>query len=97
MIVERRWYTVHEGREQEAIDIIKEAWQDLGFPNAHRIYRGLIGPYDVVVHELEFKDLQERQAFWADFMARPKTRALMAPWTKVRAPGGGSELWQLVE
>ena len=49
MIVERRSYVVHEGREQEAIDILKEAWRGLDFPNAHRIYKGIIGPFDVGV------------------------------------------------
>ena len=97
MIVERRCYTVYEGREQEAIDILKEAWQGLDFPNAHRIYRTIVGPFDVVVQELEFEDLREREAFWADFFARPKTSELVEPWVQVRAPGGGSELWQLVE
>jgi len=46
---------------------------------------------------MEFEDLQEREAFWAGFFAQPKTSELVKPWTQVRAPGGGSELWQLVE
>jgi hypothetical protein len=97
MIVERRAYVVKEGRIQDAVDVIKEAWEGLDFPNAHRIYMPIIGPYNVVVQELEFKDLVESQEFWAAFSTRPKVSELSERWAELRAPGGGGEVWHLVE
>ena len=53
MIVERRSYVVKEGRDQDAVAVIQKAWAALDFPNAHRIYTPHIGPFNVVVQELD--------------------------------------------
>jgi hypothetical protein len=87
---------VNEGRDQDAVAVIQKAWAALDFPNAYRIYTPLIGPFNVVVQELEFKDLAARQAFWAAFFAMPEIAGLVEEWTQVRAPGGGAQIWNLV-
>ena len=72
-------------------------WEQIEFPNAYRIYVPIIGSGDVVYHEVEFEDFEERQAFWAAFYARPEIPAWVEKWKELIKPGGGNELLRLVE
>jgi hypothetical protein len=100
VIVERRVYKTKPFCEQAALDLVKEVWAFVGFPNAYRLYQPISGPFNVIYHELEFKDMQEREQFWADFWARPQT-SQSAEWTEkwkeLTESGGGIEFSTLVE
>ena len=96
MIVERRIYRPRPGREQATAGFVKEVWAVFGFPNACRLYLPVSGPNNVVYHELEFKDWQEREQVWADFFARPEMPDWVEKWQELTESGGSTEFSRLV-
>ena len=97
MIVERRVYKVKPFCEQAALDFSKEVWAAVGSPNTQRFYRPISGPFNVIYQEIEFKDLQEREQYWADFFALPQTAGWIEKWKELTESGGGTEFLTLVE
>ena len=97
MIVERRVYKAKPFCEQATVDFVKECWTVFGFPNAHRLYRPISGPNNVIYHELEFKDWQEREQVWADFFALPQMPQWIEKWKELTESGGSIEFSTLVE
>ena len=97
MIVERRIYKARPSCEQQVAEFVKEAWDVYGFPNTHRLYRPISGPVNVVYHELEFKDMQEREQVWAAFFALPQMPEWVEKWTELIETGGSVEFSRLVE
>jgi hypothetical protein len=84
-------------RTQEAADFVKEVWEQIEVPNTYRIYVPAIGRFNVVYHDLEFKDFEEREKFWAAFFARPEVPEWTRKWMELSESGGGSELLRPVE
>jgi hypothetical protein len=97
MIVERRTYRTKLMRAQETAEFVKEIWEQIEFQNPHRIYMTAIGPFNIVYHDIEFKDLAERQAFWAAFFARPEIPGWTKKWVELVETGGGVEILRPVE
>ena len=83
--------------EQAAAERVKHVQERIEFPHAYRVYVPIIGPADVVYHELEFEDFEERQAFWAAVFARPEIHEWARHWKSITESSSGRELWNLVE
>ena len=97
MIVERSMTKIKPFCGEKVVELVKEAWQTYGFPNAYRIYRPISGPEDVVYTELEFKDWQEREQVWAAFRALPEMPGWVEKWKELTETGGRTEFSTLVE
>ena len=97
MIVERRTYKVKLSREQETVDFVKETQKVFGYPHKQRIYIPISGPANVIYHEYEFKDWQEREKFWEDFFALPQMPEWIEKWKELIATAGHIEFLRLVE
>ena len=97
MIVERRTYKVKPFCERATADFVKETQKEFGYPHVQRIYMQISGPGNVIYHEYEFKDWQEREKFWADFFALPQMPEWIEKWKELIEPGGNIEFLNLVE
>lgn len=97
MIVERRVYKTKPYCDQAAVDLVIESWGVFGFPNACRVYMPISGPSDVIYHELEFKDWQEREQYWTEFFALPQMPEWLEKWKELTEPGGVIEFSRLME
>jgi len=98
VIVEHRTYVVKQTvPERDVADFVNEVMKQVDFPNAHRVCVPMIGPFNTVVHDIEFKDLAERQAFWEAFFARPEIPDWVKKWNELVLSGGSTEIWSLVE
>ena len=97
MIVERRTHKVKPFCEQETADFVKEVWKEFGSPTTIRVYLSISGPENVVYQEFEFKDWQEREQFWADFVALPQMPEWVKKWKELIESGGSREFLTLVE
>jgi hypothetical protein len=97
MIVERRTYSVNLGSTQDLVNLIKEEMRALGGNVVSRIYRPIAAPLDLVVHEMQFEDMAEREEFWAKWTDERATPAFWEKWHKLHRPGGHVEFWRLEE
>jgi hypothetical protein len=97
MIVERRTYAENLGSGQDLVNLIKEEMKALGGNVVYRIYRPIAAPLDLVVHEMQFQDMAEREEFWAKWRDERATPAFWERFHKLRRPGGHVELWRLAE
>jgi hypothetical protein len=97
MIVERRTYRAKPFCQQAAAEFVKKVWELIEFPHPWRVYVPVIGPGDVIYHEVEFEDFAERQAFWAAFFARPEMPGWRETWLELTQSGGGNELLRAIE
>jgi hypothetical protein len=62
----------------------------------HRILVPSIGPFDVVVGELEFKDWAELHKFGASFYEK-LPESFEKEWNEATENGGSNEVWQIAE
>ena len=63
-------------------------------PHGWRIYRPhTLGPWYVVVWELEFENLTEYEAWNSEFWAAPRLREWRDLWRDLIAGKGGAEVW----
>jgi hypothetical protein len=97
MIVERRTYKTKVLGAQEVADFLKEVGEQFGFPNVYRVYVPVIGRRNVVYHDIEFADLQEREQYLAAFYARPEFPEWAEKWKELVEPGGWREILRPVE
>jgi hypothetical protein len=97
MIVEKRTYRVKGSSQDAVVEMIKEGHKVLDFPLTFRIYLPIIAPWGVIVHEIEFKDLAERQTFWESWYASDQAPAFIEKWFETTKDGGGSEIWNLAD
>jgi hypothetical protein len=97
MLVQRLTFQVKPGNQEKAVELMKESRAILDDPHGSRIYTSYIGPFDVVVYELEVENLTELDAYWAAWWSSPETAAFMEKWNALVVSGGGSEIWTLVE
>jgi hypothetical protein len=94
MIAERRTYNVRL-EDQAIVDLIKAEMQAVGPEVVSRVYRSEISSLGVVIHEMEFEDLAEREAFWAKWREKRATPEFWAKWREIVAQGGNVEIWRL--
>ena len=97
MIVERKTYKTRPFCAQKAMDFIMETQRVFGAPNVARIYRAVSGPSDIICREIEFKDWQEREQYWADFFALPQMPEWIEKWKELTQSGGSIEFYRLFE
>ena len=97
MIVEKRVYRPKQQDQQTMADMIKEGHAMIDFPLTFRILTPDIAPWGVVVHEIEFKDLAQRQEFWEKWFASDKAPAFIERWLKITDGGVKAETWNLVD
>jgi len=97
MIVERMTYKIKQGCEQATADFVLEAQGVFGRPNVQRLYMPISGPGNVIYHDYEFKDWQEREEFWAAFYALPEMPERVEKWGTLVESGGSVEFLRLVE
>jgi hypothetical protein len=95
MIAERRTYRVNSFQEQAVVDLIKDEMEAVGSEIVSRVYRSHFSPLGVVIHEMEFEDMAEREAFWAEWREKRATPEFWQKWGEIVAPGGSVEIWQL--
>ena len=96
MIVERWTYPVKPGCQEAVVKMLKEEIEgNTVFTHSYRIYTPDIGPQDVVVVEWEYEDLQEMQADWDAWLAKPGTPEFLEKWNELTERGGHREIWGL--
>ena len=93
VIAERRTYQVKQGQWRKMVDLIKAEMKAVGPDIASRIYRPLIAPLGAIVHEMEFKDLTEREKFWAKWQDERATPEFWEKWNELFGQSGNVEVW----
>jgi hypothetical protein len=79
----------------QALEMAKAAREKTGLTDRARIFTSSIGPFNVLVEDIEFENLSETEAFWADWWSDPDTTAFMKKWNDLVASSGGSEIWNV--
>ena len=97
MIVERRTYKIKPFCEQATADFVKETQAVFGWPHGQRLYMPISGPSNVIYHDYEFKDWQEREEFWAAFYALPEMPEWVEKWKTLIESGSSVEFLRLAE
>lgn len=97
MIVEKRVYRPKPQSLGALAEMIKEGHALIDFPLTFRILTPDIAPWGVVVHEIEFKDLAQRQGFWEEWWASAEAPAFAERWNRICASGVKAETWNLVD
>jgi len=95
MIIDRRTHITKRGYEDEAVEIVKKGTAYVPFTVPYRIYLPQVGPFNVVVLELEFKDLAEYDRFWTGWLEKAP-QEWWDSWMNATENGGGNEIYQLV-
>jgi hypothetical protein len=75
--------------------IKKEIEGNTVFTRSYRIYTPYISPHDVIVIEWEYENLQELQAAWGAWRAKPDTSEFWEKWRELTDGGGKREIWEL--
>ncbi len=97
MITNRRTFIIKRGRLQEAAALIKAEAERVDLPNAQRVYVPEIAPFDVMVYEADYENLEEYEGIWAEWLASPEAAAFLEKLYAVTETGGTNEIWTLVE
>jgi hypothetical protein len=93
MIIDKRTFIAKHGQSQAAVELIEKSTVFAPFLVPFRILVPLIGPFEVIVTELEFKDMAEYDRFWAGWNAKV-TQEFWGSWVGVTENGGGNEVWE---
>ena len=97
MIANRRTFIIKRGRLQEAAARFKAEVERVNIPNTQRIYTPEIAPFDVLVYEAEYENLEEYARLWAEWEASPEAAAFLGEWSALTETGGTNEIWTLVK
>jgi hypothetical protein len=101
MIVNRRTFSVKQGRMEEATELVaKEIAADKvrgGYSSATRVYTSSIGSFNQLSVEWEYESLAAYERMWDEWFARPTTPAFMEKWMDATTGEGTNEIWDLVE
>ena len=93
-IVNRRTFIAGRGHVQEVVDMLKgEA--NYRFP--YRIYSSHYGAFDRVVLEIQFEDVAQMEAGWAEWYASDASKEFTTRWVEITESGGTNEVWILEE
>jgi len=93
MILERRTYIPKLGKVNELVDMIKEGHGILDYSPKFRVLTPQVGPFGVVVHEIEYQDWEEREKFNTDLLKSGKWQPFLERWNQIVKQGGGNEFW----
>jgi hypothetical protein len=97
MIVVRFTFPVKIGAEKQAVEWIKSL-SDYGFPNLPhglRVYWYKFAPWCEVIHEMQFENLAEYEAFENEMAAAPRYGEAVSQVGEFLLPGGRSEVWNM--
>jgi heme-degrading monooxygenase HmoA len=100
MIVVHRTVPTKKGRLHDVAALLLEAKQEGPAPRGFhdlRVYRPVIGPYEVITFDLEFETLEDYQRWRVESTRSPEMATFMERWNEVTERGGGEEVWELVE
>jgi len=98
MLVHRVTFELKMGADQKAIEMLKEAQTMIKAPHGVRIFNSYIGGTgSVVVYDLEFENVAELEAFWAEWFALPGTPAFMERWHELLATNSSNSVFRVVE
>lgn len=95
MIINRRVFTLKQGKDQEAVEILKSGAGHMAAIPTFRICTSSIGPGGRVVLELEFEDLAHYERWWAEWGATPQAAQVLERWRTTVEPGWDNEIWQI--
>ena len=98
MLVHRVTFTLKPGSDQKAIEMLQEAQTILKAPHGRRIFQSYLGGTgSTIVMDLEFENLSELEAFWAEWYASSETPAFMERWEDLLAENTTNRVFTLVE
>lgn len=95
MIINRRTFIVKKGEMQKAVEILKTAVAKLEQNLTRRIYTPVLGPFDIVVLEGEYEDLNAYQQDMNRFVEAEWHDSFMQDWHSVIEVGGSNEIWSV--
>ena len=96
MLVQKNTFVPKRGQRDRVVELLKKAEAFVPFKVSYRILIPSIGPFDVVVDELEFKDFTEYDKFWAGFFEKVP-ESFWQEWNDATENGGSNEVWQIAE
>ena len=96
MLVEKLTFIPKRGQQDKVVELIKKSEVFDPFKVSYRILVPSIGPFDIVVTELEFKDILEREKYWAGFLEKAP-ESFWKEWNDATENGGGTEVWLVAE
>ena len=95
MLVNRRTFNVKPGHTKAVATMVKSECARLNLPA--RICSNVIGPFDTVSCDYEFKTLAEYEKFWNEWHASPEGESFLVKWRQEVERGGKNEIWELFE
>jgi hypothetical protein len=95
MIVQRMIVRTKAGRRMEVEKLARAERERIG--STHRIYRDNVGPHNTIAFEFEFKDFEEKETFWSEWLATSESDAFLKKWFDLIEAEGTDEIWTLVE
>jgi len=99
MLINRRTFNVRPGCMEEIIQLVKDIGRDVGsLPSGARETRlstALFGPFDVLVTEVEFENMEQYQQYWNEAFSHPAATKFFETWDKLIAGGGTNEIWEV--
>lgn len=98
MYVVRFTHPAKQGRTGELAELFKST-SDYGFPpppHGWRLYQpSHLGPWGVVVNELEFESLAQYEEWDRTRLAVPRFGEVIAKVQELAGPSGSGELWRV--
>ncbi len=99
MIVNRRSFNIKPGCMQEAIqlinDVVREMGSQAGGTNP-RLLTAAMGPFDVLIMEVEHENLESYQKYWDAIFGHPAMEPFFTKWWTLASGGGVNEVWDVV-
>ena len=98
MIVNRRTWLIKPGRMRDARALIQEVVRakPAGMTRTVRCYVSEFGAWNLLALEAEFETVAECERLVAEWLA-PLSPEFWKKWNELRDPGGGNEMWTLIE
>lgn len=98
MLLNRRFHMVKKGFVESTAALVVADLKKSSKGHAFRVCGPVIaGPFDAVAIEIEFKDLQDYESFWAEREDSQEYADFRAKFWEMTAPGGHNEIWVIAE
>ena len=97
MLVNRRTFMVKPGKMDEVKKLVVDYARERGnlsSGSGQRILTGLVGPFDVLVLEVDHENLAAYERFWAEVFDHPSAEAFFQKWNMCIESGGTNEIWE---
>jgi hypothetical protein len=95
MLVHRVTWNLKPGKQEKAMELLRNAREKHPTPHVVRVYTPEIGPFNRLVYEIEFEDFADYQAHWQERYTLPEFAEFIEKWNEFAT--GGDELWNLME